>query len=80
MLKGFILLMLFSLALGGSVNAMNSIDSFIRDRCGSACNGESDDCRNCYNEAVDLFDQYSPTSPEVEWDLHMDQGKLKLTF
>jgi len=80
MLQKNILCAVFLLALGGSANALNSIDTFIRDHCGDVCNGESPDCKTCYNEAVDLYDQKNPVSPEVNWDLQLKNGKLELKF
>jgi len=67
------------LALGNAAQSMNDIDNYIRDRCGDECNGESDNCRICYNQAVDLFDQKSPDSPEVSFDLN-SQGHLEFVF
>ncbi len=66
--------------LCGPVNALNDIDSFIRDHCASDCNGESPNCQDCYNEAVDLHDQKHPVSPEVPFDILNNNGKLKLVF
>lgn len=80
MLQKSLLLSIFLFTLGSSAKAKDPVDAFIRDHCTHACNGESDECRMCYNEAVDLFDQNAPTSPEINWDLHYDQGKLKLEF
>lgn len=68
----------FFLLLSVEGNAFNSIDRFITSHCGDRCNGESDDCIACYNEAVDLFDQNTPTSPEVNWGF--DNGKLEVDF
>lgn len=56
------------------------MDSFIRDRCGSACNGESDDCTQCYNTALDLYDQEDPVSPEANFDILNKHGKLEIVF
>lgn len=81
MFKKYILLMLFSLAFGGSGNTLNSIDKFITSHCGPDCNGEGNlNCRPCYNEAVELFDQRSPVSPEGDFDLNVKGGKLELDF
>ncbi len=80
MLQRFLLLIVVFLTIGTSVKALNNIDNFVRDHCGLACNGESDDCKSCYNEAVDLFDQTIPTSPEVNFDIDDDHGKLEWEF
>lgn len=65
---------------GTAVNSLGDIDHYILNHCGDECNGESPNCRDCYNTAVDLFDQENPDSPEVDFDLHYDNGKLDLTF
>ncbi|MBX9620415.1 MAG: hypothetical protein K2X28_00020 [Alphaproteobacteria bacterium] len=80
MAKCFILAAFVCLLTGSAVNSLGDIDNYILNHCGSACNGESPDCRDCYNEAVDLFDQENPDSPEVDFDLHYNNGKLDLTF
>ncbi len=64
----------------GPVNALNDIDTFVRDHCASACNGEGPECQDCYNEAVDLHDQQNPVSPELNFDIVNNNGKLKLIF
>jgi hypothetical protein len=75
----FILILVLSV-LGENIKAADPVDRFITDRCGYECNGESDDCRVCYNEAVDLFEQKDQQSPETSWDIYNDHGKLKLVF
>ncbi len=77
--RGILLAAIFLIFESGA-NCMKDIDNFIRDHCGTVCNGESDDCRVCYNEGVDLFDQGSPDSPEIKWDLHYNRGQLELEF
>jgi hypothetical protein len=74
-----LLLVIILLAFGSAAQSMNDIDNFIRDRCGDECNGESDNCRICYNQAVDLFDTRSPSSPEVSFDIN-SQGHLEFVF
>jgi len=55
MFRKTLLLIAIFLVSEENVKALNRIDTFIRDHCVSACNGESDNCRPCYNEAVELF-------------------------
>ncbi len=65
----------------GPVNALNDIDHYVMSHCMSACNGESPDCQDCYNEAIDLHDQQNPVSPEYNFDvIRNHNGKLELTF
>jgi len=45
------------LVLGSSVKGENEIDNFVSTHCESACNGESTACRDCYTQAVELWDQ-----------------------
>ncbi|MBS0272163.1 MAG: hypothetical protein JSR85_05900 [Proteobacteria bacterium] len=80
MFKRILALTIFSFVFSGHLNALDHIDTFIRDHCGEACNGESPDCRDCYNEAVDLFDQSNPVSPEINFDVDDNHGKLELEF
>jgi len=74
-----IALIMFSLlGLESATQGMSPIDNFIRDHCTEACTGESDECRACYNEAVDLFHQSSPSSQEIEWGT--EQEGIELEF
>lgn len=65
------LLIIFSLAFAEKGDALSSVDTFIETHCGGVCNGESDECSVCYNQAIDLFQQ--PTS-------HPDTSGLTLEF
>ena len=80
MAKYFILAGCVCLFTGSAVNSLGDIDEYILNHCGGACNGESPNCRDCYNEAIDLSDQKDSDLPEVDFDLHYDNGKLDLTF
>lgn len=42
-----------------------SIDRFITNQGVSACNGESQNCKDFYTRAVELNDYRSPISPEI---------------
>ena len=79
MLKYFFLISIFLMGSAPSY-ALDDIDEFILNNCGDACNGESADCRICYNNAVDLYDQQNPDSPEVDFDLDYHEGTLELKF
>lgn len=81
MLKNSFYLGVCLVILCGPVSAFNDIDKFIRDHCASDCNGESPNCQDCYNEAVDLHDNgYNggPVSPEVNFGLK--NGKIEFSF
>lgn len=80
MFKRILVLTIFCFSFGNYLNALDHIDTFVRDHCGGACNGESPDCRDCYNDAVDLFDQTTPVSPEVDFDIDDNNGKLEFEF
>ena len=80
MLQKSLYLIVCLLILKGPVRAAEDFDAFIRDHCGSACNGEKDECTQCYNEAIDMNDQANPVSPEIPFDLNYNQGRLKLVF
>ncbi|MDZ4322844.1 MAG: hypothetical protein U1A05_02005 [Alphaproteobacteria bacterium] len=80
MVKYFILAGFVCLFTSSTVNSLGDIDGFILNHCGDDCNGEGPNCRDCYNRAVDLYDQQDPDSPEMDFDLHYDSGKLDLTF
>ncbi len=80
MLKRILVLTIFSFSFSGHLTALDHIDTFIRDHCTEACNGESPDCRVCQNEAIDLFDQTTPVSPEVDFDIDYNNGKLEFEF
>ena len=80
MAKYFILAGFVCLFTGSAVNSLGDIDNYILNHCGEECNGESPNCRDCYNEAVDLFERENDSS-EMDADLlNYDDGKLKLTF
>lgn len=79
MAKYFILAGFVCLFTSSTVNALGDIDNYILNHCGSACNGESPNCQDCYNEAVDLFERENDSS-EMDADLNYDNGKLEITF
>lgn len=90
MAKYFILVGLVCLFTGSAVNSRDMdeplgdrdkrLEEYILNHCGEACNGEGPNCQECYSRAVDLSDQENPDSPEVDFDLDYDSGKLDLTF
>lgn len=69
---------LIFLALESNLKALDEIDSFVLNRCAARCNGESTDCRDCYSEAVDLFDQPQSMSKK---DLDINpNGGFEISF
>ncbi len=80
MLQRILILAGVFLTMGSQLHALNSIDTFITNHCGSDCNGDGPNCRTCYNEAVDLYDQSTPDSPEMNFDLDDNHGKLEWEF
>jgi len=80
MAKYFILAGFVCLFTGSAVHSLRDIDEYVLNHCGDECNGEGPNCRDCYNTAVDLFDQENPDSPEMDFDLNYKEGTLDLTF
>ena len=76
MFKSLLQLTIFSL-FGSAVSAYNT-DDYIRDHLGGSCNGDTPDCKDFYNDAVELFDQEKPDSPEFNFDINDNHGKLEL--
>lgn len=70
------------LMLGTSIPAYSTgpISKFITDRCTDECINEGPACDNCYSTAVDLFDQSDPVSPELNFDVDEDTGRLEFEF
>jgi hypothetical protein len=62
-----ITLLIILLNLNNNADALNNIDKFILNHGVSACNGESPNCKDFYNKAVELNDDQSPTSPEIRF-------------
>ncbi len=60
MFQKLLLTMTFFIIFGDQAKALSSLDHHVMTHCGLACNGESDDCEECYNEAVDMYDQSQP--------------------
>lgn len=80
MAKYFILAGFVCLLTSSAVNSLGDIDNYILNHCGDDCNGESPNCQDCYNTAVDLFERENDSS-EMDADLlNYDNGKLELTF
>ena len=78
MVRTFILSTACLISFNTAGHAWGALDSFINTQCSERCNGESDDCIICYNEAVDLYDQADPDSPEVNWGY--SGGKFEFYF
>ena len=80
MAKYFILAVFVCFFTSSAVYSLRDIDEYVLNNCGSDCNGEGPNCQECYNTAVDLFDQDNPDSPEMDFDLNYNEGTLDLTF
>lgn len=78
MTKRIMLSAAFLIYTPDNLYALNALDQFVMTRCGERCNGESEDCIDCYNQAVDLYDQSIPVSPNVDWG--MSDGKFEFEF
>lgn len=80
MSKYYFLVVMLYLFGSGPLQALDPISEFVLNQCGEECNGETADCRICYNNAVDLYDQENPDSPEMDFDLNYHDGTLELQF
>ncbi len=67
-----------ALAFSGPVRGEDEIDKFVSTHCESVCIGESTACRNCYTQAVELFDQPQSLS-EGDLDVNPNMG-LEIPF
>ena len=75
----FFLFIIIFLTFGHTVKALSSLDRFAISHCSSDCNGETNlNCRDCTSQAVSLFDQHDPVSPEVNFKIN--NGKLEFGF
>lgn len=64
----------------GQAMSLGPIDKFVADRCSNECSSEGPACNDCYSTAVDLFDQAEPVSPELNFDIDDNHGKLEFEF
>jgi len=80
MSKYYFLIAALYLFGGAPSLALEDFDAFVLKQCSDECNGETADCRICYNNAVDLYDQENPDSPEVDFDINYHEGTLELQF
>lgn len=78
MLKKTFFLVLLVLSLNSSAKALGPIDKFILNHCGNVCTEDNNECRVCYNEAVDLFDQVRQPYPNGNWNF--SRGVLEFEF
>jgi len=76
----FFLLLAVFFSVTAEVKALGPLDTFVASHCGDACNGEGPNCQDCLSTSVDLFDQAEPTSPEINFDLDDNNGKLEWEF
>lgn len=67
MLKRIMFLMILFLNVSGALHALNSIDTFFLNHSVMDCNGETPNCGNSYERAVELNDDRSPVSPEIRF-------------
>lgn len=59
--------MILFVSVSGGSQALNPIDKFIVNHGVSDCNGESPNCNDFYERAVELNDDRSPVSPEIRF-------------
>lgn len=57
MLQKIIFISAMLMVIMGNARALNDIDKSVLRNCGDDCNGESPNCNDCYERAIELNDQ-----------------------